>query len=159
MRSPLIVQNSLPMPLYVTLKTHDSHNPERYRPHPIVTTLGYHQQTERFIPLTLCNQYTASECDLSVIFWAANHASDRGCQPFSWRRCLWEVAIPGEVNATHHRFALEPRQQACMHSTEAARVDEINIRPFGYQWSVPVSIPKLYDSQEPRSYPVSSSTG
>lgn len=56
------------------------------------------------------------------------------------------------------RLALEPRQQACMHSTEAARVDEVNIRPFGYQWSVPISIPKLYQSQEPRSYAIPSST-
>ena len=52
------------------------------------------------------------------------------------------------------RLVLEPRQQACMHNTEAARVDEVNIRPFGYQWSVPISIPKLYESQEPRSYPI-----
>lgn len=37
-----------------------------------------------------------------------------------------------------------------MHSTEAARVDEVNIRPYGYQWSVPISLPKLYDSQDPR---------
>lgn len=55
------------------------------------------------------------------------------------------------VSAAYNRLVLEPRQQFCMHSTDAGRVDEVNIRPVGYQWTVPVSVPKLYDTHEART--------
>ena len=63
-----------------------------------------------------------------------------------------------ECLSSHARLVLEPRQQLCMHNMEAGRVDEVNIRPFGYQWSVPVSIPKLYEPQDPRGYPLPQNT-
>ena len=45
---------------------------------------------------------------------------------------------------------MEPRRQESLHSVDATQLDEIVMRPLGYQWSAPMSVPKLEDVPEAR---------
>ena len=48
------------------------------------------------------------------------------------------------------RVTMEPRRQESLHSVDATQLDEIVMRPLGYQWSAPMSVPKLEDVPEVR---------
>ena len=36
-----------------------------------------------------------------------------------------------------------------LHATDAVQLDEVVVRPLGYQWSAPLSVPKLQNPVEP----------
>lgn len=57
-----------------------------------------------------------------------------------------------DLVALHNRrIVLDPRKQALLHQTEAGRVEEVVVRPLGYQWSAPMSVPKLWGPAETRT--------
>lgn len=44
------------------------------------------------------------------------------------------------------RYTLSPQGQACLHAVDVSQVEEVVLRPLGYQWSPPLSVPGLTDS-------------
>ena len=46
------------------------------------------------------------------------------------------------------RHVLNPQQEVLLHAVVIQQIEEVVIRPLGYQWSPPISVPKLQDSLE-----------
>lgn len=58
-------------------------------------------------------------------------------QPQTVAVCGWQQ--PGNIC----RHVLDPQSQVLLHAADASQVEEVVIRPLGYQWSAPVAVPAL----------------
>ena len=53
-----------------------------------------------------------------------------------------------DVRSVKHRHILDPQQEVLLHTVVIQDIEEVVIRPLGYQWSPPISVPKLHDSYD-----------